>query len=48
MAVDLLPCCSMILLRPPDIVEDDEIECLRKKLEGLAQEIDQYLRDSEL
>ena len=48
MAVDLLPCCSMILLKPPDIVEDDEIECLQKKLEGLAQEIDQYLRDSEL
>ena len=29
-------------------MEDDEIERLRKKLEGLAKEINQYLRDSEL
>ena len=29
-------------------MEDDEIERLRKKLEELAQEIGQYLRDSEL
>lgn len=29
-------------------MEDDEIERLRKKLEGLGQDINQYLRDSEL